>query len=368
MTTLTEKPKIYGKIKIRTSQLQPNPYQPLGRIEISEETASMLGQSILETGIILTPVARPGKYSPGEEPYYEMGDGWLRLAGIRWIEIQGHETYRDIAGENCCSDQIIVNLCDLTDQQMADMVMEANLKRKDLNPIEQAELFSRYTKDFGISQAKLAADHNITQGEVSNTIRLLELPAEIQAMVSNGEISQTHARQLLRLKDDPATQKALRAAKMFCMPETRRHHFLTLAGPPGVGKTHLAQAIGWQWAEELKFAFRYVQAERMMDGLRRCFDSRSTGPEDNFDTQLNLLCKIPLLILDDLGTESTSDWSRAKIQSIIDERYENGRLTVFTLNGEPGMLGARIASRLREGVVVVMDAQDYRQVLAERRR
>jgi ParB/RepB/Spo0J family partition protein len=208
MTTTITEPRIYGKIKIRTNQLRPNPYQPSGRIDIPEETAAMLGQSILETGIILTPVARPGKAGPGEEPGYEMGDGWLRLAGIRWIERQGHETYRAVSGEVCCSDQIIVNLCELTDQQMADLVMEANLKRKDLNPIEQAELFSRYTKDFGVSQAKLAADHNITQGEVSNTIRLLELPADIQAMVSGGEISQTHARALLRLKSEPDIQKS----------------------------------------------------------------------------------------------------------------------------------------------------------------
>lgn len=194
-----------------------------------------------------------------------------------------------------------------------------------------------------------------------------ERESRMRRVIEFARLPVDRARTFDGFKPVDGTQKALRAAKMFCMPETRRHHFLTLAGPPGVGKTHLAQAIGWQWAEELKFAFRYVQAERMMDGLRRCFDSRSTGPEDNFDTQLNLLCKIPLLILDDLGTESTSDWSRAKIQSIIDERYENGRLTVFTLNGEPGMLGARIASRIREGVVVVIDAQDYRQVLAERR-
>lgn len=195
-----------------------------------------------------------------------------------------------------------------------------------------------------------------------------ERESRMRRVIEFGRLPADRPRTFDGFKKVDGTARAMAAAKLFCQDGQRKHHFLTLAGPPGVGKTHLAQAIGWHWAEELRFNFRYVQAERMMDGLRRCFERRGNGPDDNFDAQLNLLCKIPLLILDDLGTESTSDWSRAKIQSIIDERYECGRLTVFTLNGEPGMLGQRIASRLREGVVVVIDAQDYRQVLAECRK
>ncbi|PPD57365.1 ATP-binding protein [Dehalogenimonas etheniformans] len=188
----------------------------------------------------------------------------------------------------------------------------------------------------------------------------------MRRVISFSQLPANKPRTFDGFKKIDGTAKALAAAKLYCDPAQRRHPFLTFIGPPGVGKTHLAQAIGWWWAESLKFNFRYVQAEKMLDQLRRCFDRRSDSPEDDFDTQLNFLCKVPLLILDDLGTESSSDWSRAKLQSVIDDRYENGRLTVVTTN-DPAKIPSRVLSRLREGVIVAIDAQDYRLTIASER-
>jgi ParB-like chromosome segregation protein Spo0J len=101
---------------------------------------------------------------------------------------------------------------DLSDQQMADLVMEANTIRKDLNPIDLARLYKRYLEDFGITQAELARKHNVSQGEVANTIRLLELPEDIQAKIISQEISETHGRQLLRLSHNHEHQKGMLAA------------------------------------------------------------------------------------------------------------------------------------------------------------
>ncbi|MDV2988550.1 MAG: ATP-binding protein [Dehalogenimonas sp.] len=156
------------------------------------------------------------------------------------------------------------------------------------------------------------------------------------------------------------TAKALAAAKLYCDPSQRKHHFLTLSGEPGRGKTHLAQAIAWHHlSADLKYSTKYVQAERMLDGLRRCFDQ----PGVDFDRELNLLCKIELLVLDDLGTENSTPWTRSKLQEIIDERYEAGRLTVVTTNLRPSQMDARVMSRLSEGVWVLLEGEDYRQVL-----
>jgi ParB family chromosome partitioning protein len=170
---------------VALESLYHNPYQPKGRIEVPEDTAKQFGLSILEHGLIQTPVGRqldgPGRY--------EVGDGWLRLAGFKWLVDHGHPEYAEIP----------LQVKALTDQQMADLVMEANTIRKDLDPIDLARFYKRYLEDFGITQAELARRHNCSQGEIANTLRLLDLPETVQQKVISREITETHGRQLLRL-------------------------------------------------------------------------------------------------------------------------------------------------------------------------
>ena len=190
-------------VQVPLDKIRPNPYQPETRLSVDEETAKRFGLSILEHGLIQTPVVR--RKIEGTEIYYEIGDGWLRYQGFLWLQRDGHKEYTHLPVEER----------ELTDQQMADMILEANTVRKDLDPIEEALLFQRYIEDFKVSVSKLAKDHNITQGAVSNTIRLLQLPEEIQQKVRDREISSTHARQLLRLTifPDELGKMAERAVK-----------------------------------------------------------------------------------------------------------------------------------------------------------
>jgi ParB/RepB/Spo0J family partition protein len=179
---------------IPLEDLLPNPYQPASRAEVDPETAKKFALSIQEHGLIQTPVARAGK----EDGKYEIGDGWLRRAGFLCnLKEFGLEQYTKMP---CVVRQ-------LTDQQMADMVLEANTIRKDLNPIELAKVYKRYLDEFGIPQAELARRHNCSQGEIANTIRLLDLPADIQEKIISQEISETHGRQLLRLNYNPELQQ-----------------------------------------------------------------------------------------------------------------------------------------------------------------
>lgn len=193
------------KVKTRTTELikdipledlLPNPYQPESRIEVGPEVAKQFGLSIQEHGLIQTPVARPGK----EDGKYEIGDGWLRRAGFLYLA--GNLKDSPYSKMPCV-------VRELTDQQMADMVMEANTVRKDLNPIELAKFYKRYLEDFGVVQAELARRHNCSQGEIANTIRLLELPADIQAKIISREITETHGRQLLRLNYNTGLQQSI---------------------------------------------------------------------------------------------------------------------------------------------------------------
>ncbi|HEY56516.1 MAG TPA: ParB/RepB/Spo0J family partition protein, partial [Dehalococcoidia bacterium] len=169
--------------------LLPNPYQPESRVAVSMEVGAQFGNSIKEHGLIQPIIVR---LKDGE---YEVGDGWLRVCGYRWLD--GNDgSWSEIPG--------IVR--DLTDQQMADLVMEANTIRKDLNPIELAGFYKRYLEDFGITQAELARRHHCSQGEIANTVRLLELPDDVRQKVISQEISEAGGRQLLRLNTRPELQ------------------------------------------------------------------------------------------------------------------------------------------------------------------
>ena len=183
---------------IELDKLKPNPYQPESRREVPEETAKAFADSILQHGLIQIPIARMVN---GE---YQIGDGWLRRAGFAYLLAKGNGEFKLMP----------VQVKELSDQQMADLVMEANTVRKDLSPIELAQFFKRYLEDFKVTQAILAQRHSCSQGEIANTIRLLELPADIQQEIISQKISATHGLQLLRLNVRPELQAKVAKASI----------------------------------------------------------------------------------------------------------------------------------------------------------
>ncbi len=143
------------------------------------------------------------------------------------------------------------------------------------------------------------------------------------------------------------------------------HHFLTFTGDCGRGKTHLAIGLGiWQITEWREAAI-YWQVPELLSALRRGFEDDSAPSYQ----QIMANCKsAELLILDDLGMQKNTDWAIEQLDSLIDYRYVNDDLlTVFTTNLKPSSLPPRIASRIREGEVVVLTGPDYRELKAKRR-
>ena len=174
--------------------------------------------------------------------------------------------------------------------------------------------------------------------------------------------------QLHTFKPRQGADTALVEALNFVSPEVRhhKHHFITIAGDVGCGKTHLALGMGWRLIEVNRIRVRYWQVESLLDEIRKGF-----GATEGFDLRGVLVeqcLRMPLLILDDLGAEKSSEWAEAKLTEIIDHRYVNGQQTIFTTNKKPGELPPRIDSRIREGVVAKMACDDYRKVIARERR
>jgi len=133
--------------------------------------------------------------------------------------------------------------------------------------------------------------------------------------------------------------------------------WLTLMGGVDLGKTHLAIAICHRWLARGMPA-RYAYVPLLLDELRRGFELEG---ERSYDSQFQFFCSVPLLVLDDLGTESATKWVEEKLDTIIDYRCVNGLALVVTTNLPLDALPVRIASRLqRSGRVVVIDAPEYR--------
>ncbi|KZX22475.1 Chromosome-partitioning protein Spo0J [Rathayibacter tanaceti] len=90
---------------------------------------------------------------------------------------------------------------DTADENMLRDALLENLHRADLNPLEEASAYQQLLSDFGITQEALASRLGRSRPQISNTLRLLRLPAEVQSRVAAGVISAGHARAVLSLED-----------------------------------------------------------------------------------------------------------------------------------------------------------------------
>lgn len=180
---------------------------------------------------------------------------------------------------------------------------------------------------------------------------------------------QTH--RLFNFVQRKGVQRAYQAALDFVSGKSG-HHFLTLVGEPGTGKTHLALGMGWHWLENDMGLVKYYEAESLLDDLRRGFSVSDPERAYSFDQLMKWLKEVDLLILDDLGVEKPTEWAAAKLDEIVDHRYIHGGRTVMTTNLDPAAFGARgearLASRLTEGVIEILECDDYRGIKAKAKR
>jgi DNA replication protein DnaC len=140
--------------------------------------------------------------------------------------------------------------------------------------------------------------------------------------------------------------------------------WLTLLGSYGVGKTHLAAAIANEALDRAERVLFAVVPD-LLDHLRATFGPQSTVA---YDEHFELVRTVPLLILDDLGTENATPWAREKLYQVINHRYNERLATVITTNLRPEAIESRIYSRLCDpacGVILTIVAQDYRRRLSQ---
>lgn len=171
-------------------QVAPNPHQP--RRNFDEEALAELAASIRVHGILQPLIlARADPTSP--VPYYI---------------IAGERRWR--AAKMAGLTHVPAIIKDATRQQLVEWALVENVQRSDLNPLEAATAYKSLIDGFGLTQAQVAERVGKSRAAVANTLRLLNLPAEVQAALLEGKISEGHGRALLSLSDPDLQRKVLR--------------------------------------------------------------------------------------------------------------------------------------------------------------
>lgn len=168
----------FGEISL--DRIRPNPRQP--RDVFDEDALEELITSIREIGVLQPVVVRRREDAPGQ---YELIMGERRF---RASKDAGKATIPAIVRETS------------NDDLLRDALLE-NLHRVDLNPLEEAAAYAQLLEDFNCTQEELSARIGRSRPQISNTIRLLKLPAMVQRRVAAGVLSSGHARALLGLND-----------------------------------------------------------------------------------------------------------------------------------------------------------------------
>jgi ParB family chromosome partitioning protein len=207
---VAEEPK-GGVNQVPISTISPNPMQP--RTTLDPEALEELAASIREHGVI--------------QPLI--------------VTQQGPEQYRIIAGERRWQAARMAGLAtvpvivkEATPQQFLELALVENIQRADLNPLEEAAAFRQLVEEFELTQEQVAERVGKSRVAVTNTMRLLRLPVEVQQALADGVIREGHARALLALSAPEAQVAALKTVvkKSLNVRQTEELVRRLLAEPP----------------------------------------------------------------------------------------------------------------------------------------
>ena len=179
-----------GTTHVETGRIQRNPYQP--RKSFDDDELKQLTDSVKSHGILQPLVVR------------DAGDHFQLIAGERRLR----------AAQAAGLASVPVHVVNFNDQQVYEAALVENIQRADLNAIEKAQGFKDYLDRYGITHEQLGSKLGIDRATVSNLVGLLNLPADVQDAVRNGQITLGHAKILKGLSN---AEKASQLSKQVIM-------------------------------------------------------------------------------------------------------------------------------------------------------
>jgi ParB family chromosome partitioning protein len=165
-------------VNLEISRIDPNPWQPRRRVD--QAALEELAASIREHGVVQPIVV-------------------CRTEGGRYRLVAGERRWR--ACQLLGWDTIPAIVRELSDRESTEMALVENLQREDLNPLEEASAYRMLQEEFGLTQEEIARRVGKSRAVVTNTLRLLQLPARVQQLMSEGWLSAGHGRALLAVED-----------------------------------------------------------------------------------------------------------------------------------------------------------------------
>ena len=175
-TTAPEAPR-GGTSELPVDEIVANPYQP--RTRFDDEAIQELAASIRASGVLQPVLVR---HNPG-------ADGYQLVAGERRLRaaiVAGFKTIPAI-------------IKDVADREMMELSLIENIQRENLNPIEEAKAYQTLVQGLGLTHDQVSERVGKQRVSITNSLRLLGLPVEVQEMVSRETLSAGHARALLAI-------------------------------------------------------------------------------------------------------------------------------------------------------------------------
>ena len=181
-------------------RIAPNPEQPRRRFD--DEALADLAASIRSKGVIQPLLVRPSPHDPGMHEIVAGERRWraARMAGLA---------------------ELPVVVRDLADDEVLEIAIVENVQRADLDPIEEAAGYRQLMDRFGHTQERLAEGLGKSRSHIANLMRLLQLPADVRRLVSEGALSAGHARALVTREDASALAREV-VARGLSVRETER--------------------------------------------------------------------------------------------------------------------------------------------------
>ena len=189
-------------VKVPIDTIVPNPYQP--RKNFDDAALEDLSASIAQYGVL-----QPLLVSPAENGRYMLIAGERRLRASKMAKLA----------------EVPVIISEYTSQQIAEIALIENLQREDLHYLEEAEGYEKLMNQFHITQEAMAARVGKKQSTIANKLRLLRLSAPVRKVLMDAELSERHARALLKLPDDEKRLEVLETivAKNFSVRQTEEY-------------------------------------------------------------------------------------------------------------------------------------------------